>query len=391
LSNSIMHKRTGRITFLLSSVLVAVLAGAAAHLAQLHPDSRRVTLGLEYSLVLLGVFWLRLLERRLQDAGLPRWSFWPYFLFVFTVCFGAHAHKITDGPRTLALFIVLQIPAFLLQSQPAQGELLPGAAAQQAARNYPKYLKPVGPFLFLLRVLLIAAFSAAFLHLAQRTGRGVALWEMYFAVVILGLVWIYNVEGRALDAQLPSWTSALYCMIVPAASFLPILLNHFSLRIVLTLFVALQIPTLFLQSKFILPKLPLPEGKQVRLLESLGAFDFAVYIQLIAGLWAVLNLLRGDVGGGTWAWVFDVALDAGSLTLCLAWIVSVKGRLRNLGLARWYIDLCAIVLLLSLLPVSLRILSFTHALILFVVLQIPVVFLRKERLPARFLPAEIDS
>jgi hypothetical protein len=356
-----------------------------------HGENRHVLFAVQYSLIILAVIWLRLLERRLEDAGLPRWSFWPYFLFVSTVCFGAHAHKTTDGPRTLALFLLLQIPAFLLPSQPAQGEPLPGGAAQQSARNYPKYLTPVGPFLFLLRVLLIAAFSAAFLHLAQRIGPGIARGEIFFALAILGFVWIYNVEGRVLDAQLPSWTSALYCMIEPAASVLPVLLHDLSPRIVLALFVVLQIPTFFLQSKFILPKLPLPEGKQARQSESLGAFDFAVYILLIAGLWAVLNLLRGDVGGGRWAWVFDVALDAGSLSLCLAWIVSVKGRLKNLGLARWTIDLCAIVLIVSLLPVSLRILSFLHALILFVALQIPVVFLRKEHLPARFLPAEFDS
>jgi len=60
-----------------------------------------------------------------EPPQMARWWFWPYFLFVFTVCFGAHAKGITNGPRTLALFLLLQIPALLLQSQPAPGEALP--------------------------------------------------------------------------------------------------------------------------------------------------------------------------------------------------------------------------------------------------------------------------
>jgi hypothetical protein len=128
----------------------------------------------------------------------------------------------------------------------------------------------------------------------------------------------------------------------------------------------------------------------VRQIKPLAGFEFAVYILLIAGLWHVLHLLRGDVRGGAWAWVFSVALDAGSLLLCLAWIVSVRGRLKDLGLTRWYIDFCSTVLILCLLPFAFRGLSFPHALILFVALQIPAVFIRREFIPASFFPAYTD-
>jgi len=67
----------------------------------------------------------------------------------------------------------------------------------------------VGRFLFLLRVLLVAAFGAALLHLVERAGPGVARWEMALALVILGFVWIYNVEGRALDAPVAELGSGL--------------------------------------------------------------------------------------------------------------------------------------------------------------------------------------
>lgn len=372
-------------------MLVAVLCGAALHLAQSHPDNRHVTLGLEFSLVLLGVFWIRALERRLYDAGLPRWSFWPYFLFVFTVCFGAHEHRMIDGPRTLALFIALQIPVFLLQSQPAHGEFLPRGAAPLAARSYPGYLTPVGPFLFLLRILLIAAFSAELIHLAQKAGPGVARWELALTLVILPFVWIYNVEARILDAQLPSWASAIYCLIVPIVCCLPILVHRLSSKSALVMFVVLQIPAAFLQSKARLAPPSSPEIKPARQTEPLGAFDFAVYILLIAGLWHVLHLLRGDVMGGGRAWPFYAALDAGSLSLCLAWVVSVKKRLADLDLTRWYVDCCSMVFILSLLPFAFRMLTLPHALILFAVLQIPVVFMRREFIPASFLPVDTDS
>jgi hypothetical protein len=352
-----------------------------------HAENRHVFLAVQYSLIVLGVLWLRLLERRLENAGLPRWSFWPYFLFVFTVCFGAHA-KALGGPRTLALFLLLQIPVFLLQSQPAPGGSFTGAA-ERTRRSYPGFLPPAGPFLFLLRAVVLAGFGAALLNLAQRTGRGVALGEMGLALLLAGLAWVYNVEGRALDAQLPSWVPAAYCLAAPGLCFLPFLLHRVSLPVALALFVVLQIPTVFLPSKPAFAEPSSPPSRPVRQIEPLAGFEFAVYIFLIAGLWHVLHLLRNDVGGAAWA--IQAALDAGSLALCLAWVVTVKGRLKNLGLTRWYIDFCSIVFLPCLLTFAFRVLSFPHALILFVALQIPAVFLRGKFLPASLLPVDADS
>ncbi|MGA3373371.1 MAG: hypothetical protein ABSC48_16570 [Terracidiphilus sp.] len=383
-------KQMGRITYLLSSVAIAVLCGAAVLLLRSHPESRHVLLAAQCCLAVLAVIWIRSLESRLQDAGLPRWSFWPYFLLVFTLCFGAHA-KGMGGPRTLALFLLLQISALLLQSQPASGESLLRGAGHEAARKYPEFLRPVGRFLFLLRVVLLAAFGAALLHLVQRTSAGVARWEMCLALAVLGFVWIYNVEGRALDAQLPSWVPATYCMAAPGLCFLPFLFHRVSLPTALALFIVLQIPTVFLQSRTVLAEPPSPSSKWLRPGEPIGSLDFAVYTLLIAGLWHVLHLLRGDAGGGHWARVIEVALDAGSLSLCLAWVVSVKGRLKDLRLTRWYIDSCFIVFILCLLPFAFRILTFSHALILFVVLQIPAIFIRREFIPASFSPGDSNS
>jgi len=84
-------------------------------------------------------------------------------------------------------------------------------------------------------------------------------------------------------------------------------------------------------------------------------------------------------------------LDAGSLSLCLAWIVSVRGRLKDLGLTRWYIDFCATAFNPLLVAFCVQSPEFPHALVLFVVLQIPAVFIRREFIPAGFSPVDTDS
>lgn len=257
----------GRIRFLLSLALIAVLGGGVLRLWRPHAGNPRATMLLEYCLVLLGVFWIRSLERRLRDAGLPRWCFWPYFLIVFTACFAAHALRFANSPRTLALFFLLQLPAILFQSAPAPAGLLP-PGAQAAASHKNKPARPVAP---------------------------------------------------------------------------------------------------------------------------LGAVEFAIYLLLIAGLWHVLHLLRGDVGGMDHSRALKLALDAASGLLLLPWFFSVRGRLKSLGRARWTMVFCAAVLVVCLLPLAFRLLSFPLAIALFVALQIPAIFLRREAISARFFPVDKDS
>jgi hypothetical protein len=260
MSNSTLSKQMGRVTFLLSSVLVAVLCGGALYLMRTHAENRHLLLAAAYGLVLLGVFWLRSLESRLMDMGWPRWCFWPCFLTIFTACFGAHVLKIVDGPEILALFIALQIP--------------------------------------------------------------LAVWP-----------------GK--EAAIDLSTS---------------------------------------QTR-----------KPARKVTPIDALEFAVYVVLIAGLLHVLHLLRIDVSGMAHSRALKLAIDAGSGLLCMLWIFSARGRLKALGQMRWTLVFCSIVLIPCLLLFALRVISFPHALVLFVVLQIPAVLIRHEFTLARFLPADKDS
>jgi len=271
LPNSTLNKQIGRITFLLSSLLVVVLCGVARKMLHAHSDSHRVFSAVGYSMVLLGVFWTRALDSRLRDAGLPRWSFWPYFLIVFTCCLGANALKFTNTLETLALFLVLQLPALLLppKAQPAES------------------------------------------------------------------------TSQAANAEEPA---------KPAASH-----------------------------------------KTARPVTPLGAIEFAVYLLLIAGLLFVFHLLRGDLAGLALPRVLRYALDALSTLLCVPWIFCVRGRLNRLGLMRWSPIYCVFVLIASVVPFALHLLSFQHALALFTVLQLPAVLLRREFIPAGFVPPDASE
>ncbi len=273
LANSELCRQTNRITFLLSFLFVATLCGAALKLLHAHPESHRVQLAAEYGIALLGVFWTRALGSRLRDAELPRWSFWPYFLIVFTGCLGAHVLKLTNSLETLTLFVVLQLPALLLPGKPALAE-----TSQQ--------------------------------------------------------------DNNAENVSAPS---------------------------------------------------ALPKMKPARPITPLGAIEFAIYILLIAGLWFVLHLLRGDVAGMAMSRALRIALDAASVLLCVPWIFSVRGRLSTLGLTHWYPVLSAIVLIVCAVPFALRVISFNHALIFFVVLQVPAVALRREVIAARLAHHEASE
>jgi len=263
LPDSILKKQFGRITFLLSCVLVTGVSGAAQRLLQAHAESRRAWMAVGYCLILLGVFWIRSLERRLADAGLPHWSFWPYFLVVFTGCLAAYGFMRATNQVTLGLFLLLQLPAVLFESKSAPGELSP--------------------------------------------------------------------EGVKLPA------------------------------------------------------------KPVRPVATLSALEFAIFLMLIAGLWHVLHLLRGDVGGMAHARAWRYALDAGSWLLCVPWFFSVRGRLKALGRMRWTMVFCATVFISGLLLFYFRVISFPWAIVLFVVLQLPAVLLRREWISARFFPEDSDS
>jgi hypothetical protein len=239
-------------------LLVAFLCGTAQHLLRSHAESKRALFAVGYGLILLGVFWTRSLERRLADAGLPRWIFWPYFLAVFTGCLGAHVLKFTNSLETLALFLLLQLPAALFPSKPVGAESLPPDALMKQTfsllawiRNrWTRDVAPLSPFEFSVFVLLIAGLLQV-LHLLRGDFRVTAHAEEIRAALdagsgLLGVLWVLSARGRLQALGLMRWTLEL-CFIVFAICMLPLTLRAISFPVALAIFISLQVPAVLLR------------------------------------------------------------------------------------------------------------------------------------------------
>lgn len=405
--NSALMKQIGRLTFLLNLACVAALCLGAQLLLQSHPDSDRLETAVKFGMVVPGAFWIWSILRRLGDAGLPRWLFLLYCLAVSGACAVAHLRRILDWQEMLVFFFILQIPTVLFPSQPRSAGLSrpSGTLASAQVQSHPEYNNPVGRFQFVLRVVLIGALFATLLQLARAAGPGVAAWEMRAGIVLFAFVWILSVEGRVMDAGLPRWVSIAYCLILPALSALPHFLSMFNLHVALGLFVVLQVPTIYFESRTARSgptalvadeqdangSPSMRESKPVRPDPSLDGIEFAVYTLLIAGLWYVMHLLRGDAGRGAMSWAPDLALDSGALFLCILWMMCVTGRLRNAGLRLWAVDFCLFILAASLLPLAFGLVSFQGALLVFAALQIPAVFIPRGSKSTRALSVQADS
>jgi len=252
MSNSTLSKQMGRVTFLLSSVLVVVLCGGALYLLRNHAGNRHLLLAVAYGLVVLGVFWLRSLDRRLMDMGWPHWCFWPCFLTIFTACLGAHVLKILEGPEILALFIVLQIPLAVWPGKPEPSELLTEGANSSASKasKPTRKVTPIDALEFAVYVVLIAGLLHV-LHLLRIDVSGMAHSRAIKLALdagsgLLCVLWIFSARGRLKALGQIRWT-LVFCSVV----LIPCLLL-FALRIVnfphaLELFVALQIPAVLIR------------------------------------------------------------------------------------------------------------------------------------------------
>lgn len=262
MSNSTWSKHAGRIVFLFSSLLLVFLCAAALKLEHAHPGSKRVLAAAGYGLVILGVFWTRCLEIRLKEAGLPRWTFWPYFLIVFTGCLGAFGLKFTNTLETLGLFLALQLPALVFSGKPKVAESLPqGAKTQEASapqaskpRKPARKITPLGTIEFAVYVALIAGLLFV-LHLLRGDVTVLGMPRAFrialdAASILLVAPWIFCVRGRFRSLGLTYWYPA-FCSIVLVACFSLFALGVTNFRRALILFAVLQLPAVILQRGFV--------------------------------------------------------------------------------------------------------------------------------------------
>jgi len=263
LSNSALNKQMGRIAFLLSTLVVAALCVVARKMLHAHSDSHRVFSVVGYGMVLLGVFWTRAFDSRLRDAGLPRWTFWPYFLIVFTVCLGANALKFTNTLETLGLFLVLQLPALLLPAKSTPAASLSSSAASHEDADRP--ITRIGAIEFAVYVLLIAG-SLFVLHLLKGDMAGLALpralrYAFDAASTLLCVLWVLCVRGRLIALGLARWVP-VSCAVVLIASAVPFALRAVSFEHALVLFAALQLPVVLLRGRVVPAGLVRPDASE---------------------------------------------------------------------------------------------------------------------------------
>ncbi len=252
MSNSRVNQQIGRIKFLFSCLLVVFLSGAALRLTHSHPDSKRVLAVVGYGVALLGVFWTRSLESRLRDAGLPRWTFWPYFLIVFTGCLAAHVLKLTNSLETIGLFLVLQLPAVVFSSNPKAAESKPQSTIEEAVpvpvaskrRRPARPITPLGAIEFTIYVLLIVGLSFV-LHLLRGDVAGLGMtralrYAIDAASVLLCVPWILCVRGRFRSLGLTRWYPS-FCASVLVVCAVPCALKLVNFQNALVLFAVLQL------------------------------------------------------------------------------------------------------------------------------------------------------
>lgn len=116
--------------------------------------------------------------------------------------------------------------------------------------------KPIGRFMFLLWVVVVAALWGSLSHFRPRSDGGFASFIAVAGVATLAMLWMQAVEGRLLDAGLPLWCRWPYVLIL---SFGCILLHSFKVLDgpqALALFILVQVPTVFIKSRSTSPNLP---------------------------------------------------------------------------------------------------------------------------------------
>jgi uncharacterized membrane protein YhaH (DUF805 family) len=382
-------KPVGRYEFLLRVVLIAAV-GHVLYLLQGRVGHGVPRVVVDYVPVLLGITWLSSVESRFKDIGWSRWYAFLYALVIVGLSALVNHFRSLDFPQWLAVMAVLQIPTALIRSKPGVGEPLSDSAGQdpKEGAKHSELIGPVGRFVFLLRVMLVAACWAALFQLVQRAGSELALSELGLIAVLFAVLWIFDVDGRFMDAGVPGSYSIYYQVTVPLVSILPFVLKVLTIPQALALFVMVQIPTILLRSKpenaavlawnasheETLKKRRLRRIERGRNVPHDQRIFFTMCVVLIAVLW---NSRYTWVGGAN-VKIEPLAVDLASCFLCFIWAVLVGMRLGESGLSRWHKETFLFLMAACLLPFAYKVIDFDQMLWLFVLLQIPLFFARSK-------------
>jgi hypothetical protein len=365
----------------------------------------------------VGIYLMSAIDGRLLDAGLARWYRNPAFL-VWLLSTTLPGLLPRTWPLDLALFALFLLTGGLIPGK----SFLADAAAREKVRRHEGIVQPtrgalpplprVSPTSFLNSLLTIGCLGLPLILLQTASGHEAGMWAACLGGIILAVTWCVKLLGRLEDAGYPLHLGhagfvvfgALCIGILRRISdtlWVHSLSSHDVFRIVsnlliwlrplngyemLALFLVIQVPLALLPSsplsdEAITPRRPPNKfEKQLAAREKkvrpylIGPSTFLLILLVIAALWAPLIYLDSASAGGVGTWV----ARSFYAILTLAWIIYSEARLEDAGWTKpadyWQYRL--VVAVVSLMPLGVHWVNSYGALAIFLIIQIPSVFLK---------------
>lgn len=419
----------GRADFVLRVLLITALSRAFELLFSRDTASHLNTLpgylqAFEGTIVFgfLGFYLVKALRGRLLDAGLPRWySFPAFFIWLLSISMPMFWPKIWLIGLTLIVLLVLAGGLIPSRQVPLTSASLGSVAEKEeedaVSKPVPPKVRRVGRISFLRSLLTIACLWFPLILLDASSAQGTGVWIARLGYFLLGVIWLTKLLGRLEDADRLS-TSWLGYFVVAAVLLIRIIrriggagqasqLYGFSIsdatRVafswmpwlkfvngyeMLALFLLIQVPLALFPSK---PSGEEPvssrkmESKYGKLLAErrrtrkrflVAPFAFLRRLLVLAFLWALLIRLDGVSNRGTGTWIARF----GYFILVYAWMMNVQDRFENAGWPHdWYgAQYCLVVSVASLMPLAVHWVNGFGALGIFVLIQVPLLFLRSK-------------
>lgn len=427
-------KPVGRINFVLRTLVITGTAFALEflgevflHLTQLAHYAFAFQRIIVFGIV--GSFLLAVIDGRLIDSGLFRWFKYPVFaLWILSVSIPTIWPA--ESRIGLALFVLLLVAGCSIpgKSAPAKYNSMGGVAQSEETPAVPSekyrgrwFVSPVG---FLRSLLTIACFWLPLIWLENVSSNDFRVWIARFGYLILSIVWFITILGRLDDAgrllrkryvylatgfvlsvmlrrhlEGSSQSSHWYRLhFLGALSMLLPWLKLINGYEKLALFLLIQIPLAFLPTK---PKLPdllvelnrRKEDRKKRVpiaktneLALCGPFEYLRILLIIAFIWIPLIYMDATSGGSLGLGKFLAYL--GYFILGFVWITFANGRFEDAGWTRsnTTAQFSLVASVVSLMPLAFHWVNGYGALAIFVLIQVPIVFLKSKPIPEEPLP-----
>jgi hypothetical protein len=431
------NRSVGRLNYVLRILLVTAMAFALEFLGDefLHLSLLpRYSYALQRVIVfgLVGRFLVTVIDGRLLDIGLPRWYRYPVFA-IWLLSISLSTIWPSEWPIGLALFALLLIVGCLIPGMPVTPASVDKIARDEEKapslapiKKLPSKFPPrllVSPRGFLRSLLTFACLWLPLIWLEGASGQGVGVWVARLGYFILSVIWFFKVLGRLGDAGRLPRTRYGYFVIVcvllvemlrrgvgvgrssqsygfpfsnaaSVASMLTACLKLINSYEMLALFLLIQVPLALLASK---PRTAEPvsekEGSKKHApavktneLALSSPIEYLRILFVIACLWIPLIYMDNASGGSVGSWIARL----GYLILGCSWLIFANGRLEDAGWGHslYPSQYFLVVAVASVMPLGVHWVNGYGALVIFVLVQIPTVFLGSKPVPEEPSPGD---